>query len=189
MNAVRAHELPTLLDRAPDGLRYLSLDCFDTLLWRDTNAPTDVFAGLTLDGGAIQPRRRAESAARRTIRYDTGRTEVSIETIHARFNPASDDAAAASPGGTPGTWSAYWTVTEHDHSSKVQSGENAGEFLKHDFVVRQYTAAGDYTADPKSPQKLTWRSIAATPGHARQINLVVFDPKTGKTLQAVSAGC
>lgn len=96
MNAVRAHELPTLLDRAPDGLRYLSLDCFDTLLWRDTNAPTDVFAGLTLDGGAIQPRRRAESAARRTIRYDTGRTEVSIETIHARFNPASDDAAAAS---------------------------------------------------------------------------------------------
>lgn len=29
----------------------------------------------------------------------------------------------------------------------------------------------------------------ATPGHVRQVNLVVFDPKTGKTLQAVSANC
>ena len=92
-------------------------------------------------------------------------------------------------GASSSTWSAYWTVTEHGHSSKVKSGENAGEFLQHDFVVRQYTPAGDYTADPKTPQKLVWRSIAATPGHARQINLVVFDPKTGKTLQAVSAAC
>ena len=91
--------------------------------------------------------------------------------------------------GASSTWSAYWSVTEHGHSSKVKSGENAGEFLQHDFVVRQYTPVGDYSADPKSPQKLTWRSIAATPGHARQINLVVFDAKTGKTLQAVSAGC
>jgi FMN phosphatase YigB (HAD superfamily) len=96
MNTARAHELPTLLDRAPEGLRYLSLDCFDTLLWRDTNAPTDVFADLDLDGGAIQPRRRAESAARRAVRYDTGGTEVSIEAIHARFNPVSDGAAADS---------------------------------------------------------------------------------------------
>ena len=93
------------------------------------------------------------------------------------------------PVAGPGTWSAYWTVTEHGHSSKVKSGENAGEFLQHDFVVRQYTPAGDYAADAKTPQKLVWRSIAATPGHPRQINLVVFDKKTGKTLQAVSANC
>lgn len=92
-------------------------------------------------------------------------------------------------GGLVNTWSAYWTVTEHGHSSKVKSGENAGEFLKHDFVVRQYTPVGDYPAEAKTPQKLVWRSIAATPGHPRQINLVVFDKKTGKTLQAVSAGC
>lgn len=87
------------------------------------------------------------------------------------------------------TWSAYWTVTEHGHSSKVKSGENAGEFLQHDFVVRQYTPTGDYPADAKTPQKLLWRSIAATPGYARQINLVVFDPKTGRTLQALTVGC
>ena len=99
------------------------------------------------------------------------------------------EALVAPAAGASNAWSAYWSVTEHGHSSKVKSGENAGEFLQHDFVVRQYTPVGDYPADPKVPQKLTWRSIAATPGHARQINLVVFDAKTGKTLQAVSAGC
>jgi hypothetical protein len=90
---------------------------------------------------------------------------------------------------TPLSWSAYWTVTEHGHSSKVKAGENAGELLQHDYVVRQYTPAGDYRSEPSTPRKLSLRSIGPTPGHARQINLVVFDSRTGKTLQAVSAGC
>ncbi len=87
------------------------------------------------------------------------------------------------------SWSAYWTVTEHGHNSKVKAGENAGEFLKHDFVVRQYTQAGDYKSADASPKKLSLRSIAATPDHARQVNLVVFDPQSGKTLQALSLQC
>ncbi|UUZ66129.1 DUF1223 domain-containing protein [Polaromonas sp. P1-6] len=93
-----------------------------------------------------------------------------------------------SPAGLP-----YWTVTEHDHNSKVQAGENAGEFLKHDFVVRQYTPAGDYKMSERVgdtvPQKLSFLQCAPTPGHARQVNLVVFDPKTGSTLQALSVQC
>ena len=84
--------------------------------------------------------------------------------------------------------SVYWTITEHGHNSKVQAGGNAGEFLKHDFVVRQYTSEGEYKASG-APQKLALRSIAATPGHARQVNLVVFDSKTGSALQAVSLQC
>jgi hypothetical protein len=88
-----------------------------------------------------------------------------------------------------GNWSAYWTVTENGHNSKVLAGENQGEFLKHDFVVRQYTQAGEYKSSDSTPQKLSFRSIAPTPGHPRQVNLVVFDPKNGKTLQAVSLDC
>ena len=86
-------------------------------------------------------------------------------------------------------WAAYWTVTEHGHNSKVKAGENAGEFLKHDFVVRQYTQAGEYRGADASPKKLVFRSMAATPGHERQVNLVVFDPQGGKTLQALSLQC
>lgn len=86
-------------------------------------------------------------------------------------------------------WAAYWTVTEHGHNSRVKAGENAGEFLKHDFVVRQYTQAGDYRSADATPKKLAFRSIAATPGHERQVNLVVFEPQSGKTLQALSLQC
>ena len=45
---VRAADLPSLLDRAPADLACLSLDCFDTLIWRNAHAPQDVFADLPL---------------------------------------------------------------------------------------------------------------------------------------------
>ena len=97
--------------------------------------------------------------------------------------------ASVTPVMPAANWSAYWTVTEHGHNSRVLSGENRGEFLKHDFVVRQYTPAGEYKTTAAEAQKLTFRSIAATPGHQRQVNLVVFDTQSGKTLQAVSLQC
>ena len=84
-----------------------------------------------------------------------------------------------------GAWSAYWTVTEHGHASKVTAGENAGESLQHDFVVRQYVPAGQY----QGTQKLKLRPIAPTPGHAQQVNLVVTEAKGGKPLQALSLAC
>jgi hypothetical protein len=112
--------------------------------------------------------------------------QVTADQFEALVSPMAGTSGAS---GAASRWSAYWSVTEHGHSSKVKAGENAGETLLHDFVVRQYTPVGDYVFDAKTPQKLTLRSITASPGHARQINLVVFDPQTGKTLQAVSAGC
>lgn len=103
--------------------------------------------------------------------------------------PDQFEAQVLPSAGAPAIWSAYWTVTEHGHSSKVKAGENAGETLAHDFVVRQYTPVGEYRTEAAKPQKLSFRSIAATPGHARQVNLVVFDPQNGKTIQAVTVGC
>ena len=82
-------------------------------------------------------------------------------------------------------WAAYWTVTEHGHSSKVLRGENSGEQLKHDFVVRQYQPAGER----QGAAKLALQTIARDAAHPRQINLVIFNPQTGKPLQAVSLSC
>jgi hypothetical protein len=98
------------------------------------------------------------------------------------------EAIVTTSAGASLAWSAYWTVTEHDHSSRVKAGENAGEFLKHDFVVRQYAQAGTYKSAGVA-QKLAFRSLAATPGHERQINLVVVEPQSGNTLQALSLTC
>jgi hypothetical protein len=114
---------------------------------------------------------------------------TSAEPARARIavQRSADDAfeAQVTPIEGVGAWAAYWTVTEHGHNSKVKAGENAGEFLQHDFVVRQYVAAGEY----RGPSKLTLRAIAGQAGHPRQVNLVVFDPKSGRPLQALSVGC
>ena len=91
-SAARAYDLATLLDHAPEGLRYLSLDCFDTLIWRGVEAPRDVFADLPMAGGGVAPRMRSENAARRSARFNEGRSEVSIEEIYRLLLPkASED--------------------------------------------------------------------------------------------------
>ncbi|MEZ0244051.1 MAG: hydrolase, partial [Sphingomonas sp.] len=96
---VRAHELETLLDRAPQGVEVLSLDCFDTLIWRNTHAPTDVFADLAVSGGGIEPRTWAESQARKSAWTKTGAKEIGLEQVYRRMLPnpteAEVDAAVA----------------------------------------------------------------------------------------------
>jgi hypothetical protein len=67
----------------------------------------------------------------------------------------------------------------------VLRGENSGKQLKHDFVVRQYQPAGEH----QGAGKLVLQSIARDAAHPRQINLVIFNPQTGKPLQALSLGC
>jgi hypothetical protein len=106
---------------------------------------------------------------------------------HITLNKNADDAfeATVAPAEGVNAWAAYWTVTENGHSSKVKAGENAGEFLQHDFVVRQYVPVGEY----RGAGKVTLRALPAQAGHARQVNLVVFDPKSGKPLQALGLGC
>ena len=93
-DSARAADLPTLLDRQPAGLRFLSLDCFDTLLWRNVQSPTDVFADLAC---GIERRAWAEGAARRAARYAEDRSEVGIAEIYAKLMPAAtaDERAGA----------------------------------------------------------------------------------------------
>jgi len=91
---LRSSELASLLDQAPASVRWLSLDCFDTLVWRDTATPADVFADLSLPGGAIEPRRRAEGGARHAAKLFRDSFEVGIEEIHARFRPGGDVAGS-----------------------------------------------------------------------------------------------
>lgn len=151
----------------------------------DKNRLRSIYTPQVVVNGRDWPQwRGAESrisAAREPARSHIALKRLADDQFEAMVTPGAADAAQA--------WAAYWTVTEHGHNSKVKAGENAGEFLKHDFVVRQYTQAGEYKNTAGTPQKLVFRSIAATPGHERQVNLVVFDPQNGKTLQALSLQC
>ncbi len=82
------HEMPRALDRAPDTLKVLSLDCFDTLLWRDCYAPSDVFAGLTnLTTGQ---RMVSETYARKAQAVLHNRSEVGLDAIYEQALPNAD---------------------------------------------------------------------------------------------------
>jgi hypothetical protein len=125
----------------------------------------------------------------RTYRFGIEGAEVARANIVLQRDGAvaqsNDFEARVTPASGVGSWDAYWTVTEHGHSSRVKAGENAGEFLQHDFVVRQYVPVGRY----EGSQVLRLSAIPADPQHPRQVNLVVSDPQTGQPLQAASLQC
>ncbi|MBI5278063.1 MAG: DUF1223 domain-containing protein [Burkholderiales bacterium] len=113
-------------------------------------------------------------------RPEPARASIRIEMVQPDTFEASVETLPA-----VAKWGAYWTITEHGHSSRVKAGENSGELLRHDFVVRQYVQAGTY----EGPQRLKFNALRGEPGFARQVNLVVFDPRTGGTLQALGLAC
>jgi hypothetical protein len=83
------------------------------------------------------------------------------------------------------SWTAYWTLTEDGHASKVRAGENAGTLLRHDFVVRQYVPV----AARRGSQQLQLRVVPRDGDAPRAVNLVVVDPATGQPLQALRLAC
>ncbi len=85
-HAVRAAEITALLDHLPEATTVLSLDCFDTLIWRNVNQPVDVFHDLDLPGcGGKELRICAEQRARKALALETRRNEVTIDDIYAHM--------------------------------------------------------------------------------------------------------
>lgn len=94
-DTVSVLELPTLLHTIAD-VKILSLDCFDTLLWRKVQKPTDVFFELQhrpafrrvgLDAGQ---RIRAERLARRLAFIQSGNWETTLAAIFKIAVPDAD---------------------------------------------------------------------------------------------------
>lgn len=84
-----------------DSLRVLSLDCFDTLLWRKVVAPTDVFFALAQSeefkrhGLTASLRVNAEKTARNKKLVRSNSSEISIEEIYRAALPAASPADIA----------------------------------------------------------------------------------------------
>lgn len=81
----------------------------------------------------------------------------------------------------------WWAVLEDGHASRVRAGENAGEVLRHDHVVRQYRPVADWRA--ADGLKTGFTLAAGTPDHPRRIVFVVVDPATQRPLQALALAC
>ncbi|VVC77123.1 hypothetical protein AQUSIP_24500 [Aquicella siphonis] len=97
----RAEELISILEHYAQRIKVLSLDCFDTLIWRQTATPSDAFfdmqkrpafqaAGLT-----ARLRAQAEENARQKMLIDHGSTEVKLTDIYKANNPSLSNHALA----------------------------------------------------------------------------------------------
>jgi hypothetical protein len=92
--------------------------------------------------------------------------------------------------GAPARLAAWWAVTEHGHVSAVHAGENEGETLKHDFVVREYRPIAAWSVQAGTATTLQFRpAVPVDPRHPRQVSLVVVDGSSGKPLQGLRLGC
>lgn len=78
------HALPAALD-GRETVKLLSLDCFDTLLWRDCHAPRDLFDALP-ETTSLQ-RQWAEMRARTAEMAQHRRNEVTIADIYRQLFP------------------------------------------------------------------------------------------------------
>lgn len=92
---IRPRDLIGLLDRLPAGITTLSLDCFDTLLWRAVHCPRDVFAEIDLPGGAVEQRGWAEKSAAARARSIESRHEIHLSEVYRRLHPRADAATVA----------------------------------------------------------------------------------------------
>ena len=95
---VSVRELGSLLSRHP-RVKLLSLDCFDTILWRRTAHPADVFYTLQHDpalaahGIDARLRVRAETQARQLSQLRRQTPEVTLDEIYRAAVDGIDDAA------------------------------------------------------------------------------------------------
>lgn len=94
-DTLRVSDLGSALDRFP-RVKLLSLDCFDTILWRKTAHPADVFYDMQQQpawkavGLDARLRIRAEMQARSLAQLRRGSHEVTLEDI---YRAACDDLA------------------------------------------------------------------------------------------------
>lgn len=94
--SIYAHELDTFFDRFSANYDVLSLDCFDTLLWRNVGQPKDVFFKLESSvlgqhvGLTAKMRAQAEKAAREERAIKGESTEVTLRDIYSKAFPGSD---------------------------------------------------------------------------------------------------
>ena len=96
-------------------------------------------------------------------------------------------AQVAAAHGGPALLAGYWSVLEDQHQSKVRAGENAGETLRHDHVVRLVKTVAPWPAATGSSVQLkVSRGVAE---HPRRVVFVVTDPATQRPLQALALGC
>ena len=138
-----------------------------------------------------------------TLPLPASMARVSIEL---RQDAARQVQVSVTPqAGAPPRLALWWAMLEDGHRSLVRAGENRGEQLHHDHVVRRYgelpawpalvSTRQQWTLQPTAPvaekaeSGLKTRSEKAESGHKARFLVVVTDAATGAPLQAAQLDC
>lgn len=89
--------------------------------------------------------------------------------------------------GAPSRIGLWWARVEDGHTSRVRAGENRGETLRHDSVVRDYAQLPPW--DGRDRGEWSVPVNPAEPGHTTRWLAVATDAATGAVLQAIDIGC
>ena len=118
------------------------------------------------------PRRAAPAAAAPTLMISREGAEVTVQV-----------------GAVTGMaqLAGYWAVLEDSHQSRVLAGENRGETLRHDHVVRLYQPVPAWPAT--QPQRLKLPVLPGEAAFPRRVVFVVVDPATQRPVQALALAC
>jgi hypothetical protein len=116
--------------------------------------------------------------------------------VSALAGTSSSAGAGPGPGlgtGTPQASSSnaqlggYWAVLEDQHLTRVKTGENSGETLRHDHVVRLYKPVPPWLATQGYNSQLT--VSPGVPEHPRRVVFVVTEGTTQRPVQALALSC
>ena len=94
--------------------------------------------------------------------------------------------AEAMPG-APSNIHLWWARVEDGHHSRVKAGENRGETLSHDGVVREYARLPAWDGHGRGEWIVPVH--ASEVGHLGRWMAVAVDGRNGRVLQAVEIGC
>jgi hypothetical protein len=171
------------------------VDYWDRLGWRDRFA-APAFTQRQTEQRAVNGARytytpqvvvqgvdRPDWRVRPLPRSDDGPARVDIVLT---ANAAGVSAQIATHANAPDRLAGYWAVTEDGHRSAVTAGENAGEQLGHDDVVRELVRLPSWSG----ARTLSFSPAGrADPAHPRAINLIVTDAASGRPVQALRLEC
>ncbi len=149
--------------------------------WASTHRAANVYTPQTIVDGRDWrgwPSLPNAGAAAQAHAPVTLRLSRQGDQVTAEVGPAAPGAPAMA---------GYWAVLEDGHRSQVRAGENAGETLIHDHVVRllQPVAAWVPVAGLRSQLSVT-RGDPATP---RRVAFVVVDIQSQRPVQALALDC
>ena len=95
--------------------------------------------------------------------------------------------SAEALAGAPARIQVWWARVEDGHQSRVRAGENRGETLNHDSVVREYARLPVW--DGRARAEWPVPSTSSELGHASRWIAVAIDLRDGGVLQALEIGC